>query len=193
MFTNDAALLNTSSTTRPPREASLVGGMPGDRHAYPATASRCHGAVPERASPSMIAAHRLSPRARSSHLIEERNAPVSRDNTIRAVAVVAAPSGLCRWAARRGACRSSITSCGAFAATGESRHAAVYFGSIAAWRTIGGILMGVGSRALGPTGMSRGRPPPRTTLAYMGVCGTMNATCPAGHAYRAAARLIGGG
>ena len=37
--------------------------------------------------------------------------------------------------------------------TGESQHAAVYLGSIAAWRTIGGILLGVGLyRALGPMG-----------------------------------------
>jgi len=80
---------------------------------------------------------------------------VSRDNTIRAVAVVTATIGsLVVWRSTPWGMQefdSVLRSLGSL--TGESRHAAVYFGSIAAWRTIGGILMGVGLfRALGPTG-----------------------------------------
>lgn len=80
---------------------------------------------------------------------------MSRDNTVRAVAVVTAAVGaLVVWRSTLWGMQgfdSVLRSLGSL--TGESQHAAVYFGSIAAWRTIGGILLGVGLfRALGPTG-----------------------------------------
>lgn len=78
-----------------------------------------------------------------------------RDNTIRAIAVVAATIGaLVVWRSTPWGIQgfsSIVRSVGSL--SGESQHAAVYFGSMAAWRTIGGILLGVGLyRALGPTG-----------------------------------------
>jgi hypothetical protein len=80
---------------------------------------------------------------------------VSRDHTIRVIAVVIAATGaLVVWRSTPWgvlALDSVLSSVGSL--TGESQHAAVYAGSMAAWRTIGGIFLGVGLfRALGPTG-----------------------------------------
>lgn len=80
---------------------------------------------------------------------------MSRDSSIRAVAVVTAVIGaLIVWRSTPWgimAFSSVVRSIGPL--SGESQHAAVYFGSVAAWRTIGGLLLGVGLfRALGPTG-----------------------------------------
>ncbi len=80
---------------------------------------------------------------------------MSRDKTIRVIAVVTATIGaLVVWRSTPWGIQafdSVLRSVGSL--TGESQHAAVYLGSMAAWRTIGGILLGVGLyRALGPMG-----------------------------------------
>ena len=80
---------------------------------------------------------------------------MSRDNTVRTIAVVTAAMGaLVVWRSTPWGIQgfdSIVRSVGTLA--GESAHAAVYAGSMAAWRTLGGILLGVGLfRALGPTG-----------------------------------------
>lgn len=79
---------------------------------------------------------------------------MSRENTIRVVAIVTAAIGaLVVWRSTPWGMQgfdSVVRGLGSLA--GESQHAAVYFGSIAAWRTIGGILLGVGLlRALDTT------------------------------------------